>query len=46
MGGKQSGKSLGSVVVLFVPTTLATAQTPSSTSDWQPVEDAMGRPEM
>jgi len=42
MFGTQSGKSLGTVV-LFLATTLATAQTSSSASDWKPVEDAMGR---
>lgn len=42
MYGTHSGKYLGTVV-LFLATTLATAQTPSSTTDWKPVEDAMGR---
>src|SRR5499427_7984345 len=39
---KQFLKSI-STIVLFLTTTLATAQTPSSTTDWKPVEDAMGR---
>jgi hypothetical protein len=43
MFGTQSGKSLGTVVVLFLATILATAQTPSSANDWKPVEEAMGR---
>jgi hypothetical protein len=43
MFGTRSGKSLGTVVVLFLATTLATAQTPSSTTDWKPLEDAIGR---
>jgi uncharacterized protein DUF1259 len=43
MFGTQSGKSLGTVVVLFLATTLANAQTPSSATGWKPVEDAMGR---
>src|SRR5215469_4506664 len=42
MFGTRSGKSLGTVV-LFLATTLASAQTPSSANDWKPVEDAMGR---
>src|SRR5215475_807148 len=43
MFGTQSGKSLGTVVVLYLATTFATAQTPSSTTEWKSVEDAMGR---
>jgi len=43
MFGTESGKFLGSIVVLFLVTILATAQTPPSTTDWKPVEDAMGR---
>ena len=43
MFGTQSGKSLGTVVVCFLATKLATAQTSSSANDWKPVEDAMGR---
>jgi len=42
MFATMSGKFLGAVV-LFLAATLATAQTPSSTTDWKPVEDAMGR---
>ncbi len=43
MFGIQSSKSLGAAVVLYLATTLATAQTPSSANDWKPVEDAIGR---
>ena len=35
MSGTQSGKSLGTVVVLFLATILAIAQTPSSANDCQ-----------
>ena len=42
MFGTHFGKSL-STVVFFLATKLATAQTPSSTTDWRTVEDAMGR---
>jgi hypothetical protein len=41
MFATKSGKFLGAV--LFLAATLATAQTPSSTTDWKPVEDAIGR---
>ena len=43
MFGTQFGKSLGTVVVLFLATILVSAQTPSSANDWKPVEEAMGR---
>src|SRR5215467_1666516 len=43
MFGTQSGKSLSTVVVLYLATTLATAQTPPSTTEWKSVEDALGR---
>src|ERR1043165_5915459 len=42
MFATKSGKFLGAVV-LFLSATLATAQMPSLTTDWKPVEDAMGR---
>src|SRR5262252_8789015 len=42
MFATMSGKFLGAVV-LFLVATFATAQTPSSTTDWKPVEDALGR---
>jgi uncharacterized protein DUF1259 len=34
---------LSIAVVLFLATTVQVAQTPSPTSDWKPVEDALGR---
>jgi hypothetical protein len=40
---RQFGRSLGAVVVLFLATTLAIAQTPSSANDWKSVEEAIGR---
>jgi len=42
MFATESGKFLGTVA-LFLATTLATAQAPPSTTNWKPVEDAMGR---